>query len=299
LLGLTPDELAKTDIAAMNLACAEGLPGFESVDPRAVLATIDEWAFLVKRETDRNFYKFLQNPPDFENSEGYFRMMTLVTVLQLDCGVQYDPDRVLQPNFADSRSVFVHGLTSGTKSGTCISMPVLYVAVGRRLGYPLKLVTTKAHAYAKWESPAESFNIECTSRGLLTPPDDHYREWPFKITEEEVAFGNFLKPLSPQQELALFFVTRGHSLADLERLSEAQEAYSTAHRLDPDCKINLGFLAEAVSKEMAKIRAGSAQRSRPTSPEAWIPRQPSQPGGFQPRIPQSPTPTLPPPGRPR
>ncbi len=299
LLTMTPDELAKIDIAAMNIACADGLPGFEGVDPKAVLATIDGWAARVKQETDRHIYKFHQNPSEYENSEAFFRMMMLVTVLQLECGVQYDQDKVLRPDFTDSRSVFIHGLTGGAKSGTCISMPVLNVAVGRRLGYPLKLVTTIAHVYAKWESATESFNIECTSRGLLTPPDDHFREWPFKITDAEVEFGNYLKPLSPSQELALFFVTRGHALYDLGRLSEAQEAYSTAHRLDPTCRLNLGFLAEAVGKEMAKNRPPTVQRPRSLPPEAWIPQRPPQPGGPQPRIPPSPVPTPPTPGPPR
>ena len=32
--------------------------------------------------------------------------------------------------------------TLNHRSGTCSSMPVLYIAIGRRLGYPLKLVTT-------------------------------------------------------------------------------------------------------------------------------------------------------------
>lgn len=55
----------------------------------------------------------------------------------------------------------------------------------------------------------------------------------------------------------MFFVTRGHALNDLGRLSEAQEAYSTAHRLDPAYRLNLGFLAEAVGQEMAKNRPPS------------------------------------------
>jgi hypothetical protein len=47
--------------------------------------------------------------------------------------------------------LFLHGLTQG-RGGTCLSMPVAYVAVGRRLGYPLKLVTAKGHLFARWES---------------------------------------------------------------------------------------------------------------------------------------------------
>ena len=33
------------------------------------------------------------------------------------------------------------------------------MAVGRRLGYPLKLVTTKGHLFVRWEGAGERFNI--------------------------------------------------------------------------------------------------------------------------------------------
>ncbi len=33
--------------------------------------------------------------------------------------------------------------------GTCVSMPVLYTAVARRLGYPVKLVLAKGHAFCR------------------------------------------------------------------------------------------------------------------------------------------------------
>ena len=51
--------------------------------------------------------------------------------------------------FADARDVFLHGLTGPERRGTCSSLPVLHVAVGRRLGYPLKLVTTKGHQFVE------------------------------------------------------------------------------------------------------------------------------------------------------
>ena len=77
---------------------------------------------------------------------------------------------------ADSRDLFLHGLlrpalnpqpsTLNLPRGTCSSMPVLYIAIGRRLGYPLKIVTTKAHLFIRWESAAERFDLEGTGRGM-------------------------------------------------------------------------------------------------------------------------------------
>jgi hypothetical protein len=78
-------------------------------------------------------------------------MLMMSVVLAEDFHVQYDP--VLQTNlaiastedrfFAFANPVFLTGLLGEERKGTCSSMPVLYVALGRRLGYPLYLVTTK------------------------------------------------------------------------------------------------------------------------------------------------------------
>jgi len=44
LLSMDPVALAKLDLAVVNLLCAKGLPGAESLDIPAVQAKLDEWA---------------------------------------------------------------------------------------------------------------------------------------------------------------------------------------------------------------------------------------------------------------
>jgi hypothetical protein len=145
-------------------------------------------------------------------------MMMLVTVLQQDLGIHYNPERMQMPLeplesetkfFADSQDVFIHGLLGEKRSGTCSSMPVLYVAIGRRLGYPLKLVTTKAHLFVRWDEGDKSFNIEGTSMGFQCYPDDEYRRWPVPISSDEEKTEVCLKCLTPVQEFAVFASTRG------------------------------------------------------------------------------------------
>jgi hypothetical protein len=48
LLALPPDQLENVDIARIDLLCAEGLPGAESLDVEQCLRTLDEWARYVK-----------------------------------------------------------------------------------------------------------------------------------------------------------------------------------------------------------------------------------------------------------
>ena len=262
LVAVPQAELGRLDVAAVNLLCAEGLPGVEHVSIPEAIATLDQWAGHVASETDRYLYKFRQNPAEYNNSEAYFRILTMVTVLQQDFHVRYNPERIQAPDFRDSRDLFLHGLLSPTLNsqpstlnlprGTCVSMPVLYVAIGRRLGYPLKLVTTKAHLFARWESPDGKgrFNIEATNQGLNCFPDEYYRTWPVPVSDEEVKRGTYLKSLTPAEELAVFLSARGHCLEAAGRLPEAELAHAQAHALAPAWPVYLAFLASAVKKEL-------------------------------------------------
>jgi hypothetical protein len=194
LLALPVADLQPVDVARMNLLCAQGLPGSEDLDLNHSLAVLDEMAARVRSETERHFYRFQRSPAEFENSEGFFRMILLAVVLDEDFGVHYAPGkrgtaaeaRIADGFFADAHDVFLHGLTGPRHSGTCSSLPVLQVAVGRRLGYPLKLVTTKGHLFVRWEDARERFNIEAAGEGVNRFSDDYYRHWPLEVTEEDI-----------------------------------------------------------------------------------------------------------------
>jgi hypothetical protein len=41
--GLPDEELARQDVAAVNLACAVGLPGSEDLDAKKSLACLEQW----------------------------------------------------------------------------------------------------------------------------------------------------------------------------------------------------------------------------------------------------------------
>jgi len=227
LLSVGADGLVGMDIAEMNLLCAAGLPGAEEIEIDKLLAKLDGWAERVTAETDRNMHRFRENPGEYKNSEAYFRAMMLVTVLQQDLGVRYNPARSRDIDFRRPEDLFIHGMIASDNGGTCVSMPVLYAAVGRRAGYPLKLVRAKAHVFVRWDSPdGERFNIEATNEGMNSFDDEYYKTWPQKMTPKEIAGGVYLKRLGASGELALFLATRGHCLLDNGRISEAQIAYA-------------------------------------------------------------------------
>lgn len=256
LLMLEPAQFDRAEIGLADVLCAEGLPGAEAVSLTDMLQAFETWASRVSSQTERNLYRYRANPKEFENSEAYFRMLIMAAVVYDDFRVRYNPERISMPTetesgdhfFADPQDIFLHGLLGSRRMGTCSSMPVLYIALGRRLGYPLKLVATKSHLFIRWESDTERFNVECTGRGMNRYDDAHFKQWPFPVTDDEIKADGYLKSMTPAEELAVFLSLRGHCLKANGRLPEAITAYAQAARLAPHSRAYRLLLADAQSK---------------------------------------------------
>jgi hypothetical protein len=271
LLHLPPASLSNLSICELNLLCASGLSAGNEPCIKQCLATIDSWAQHVRSETERHLYRYERNPVEFENSPGYFRMLMLAVVMAEDYGVHYDPARMRGPEtaqmddrfFADPAKVFLRGLLGPERVGTCSSLPILYVAVGRQLGYPLKLVPTRGHLFVRWEGAGERFNVEATSRGSNRFDDDHYRYWPFEITPAEEKTEGYLQSLTPAGELSAFLSIRGMCLREVGRLPEAVESFAAAARLSPQCHSYQALLAD-----LQTTPARQTQRTASLSPNS-------------------------------
>ena len=172
-------------------------------------------------------------------------MLCLVTVLQRYLGVRYYlPFNEGEYDGTDSRNLFIHGLLSG-HGGTCVTMPILYVAVGRRLGYPLKIAHAKEHSFVRWEEPGgERFNIEATSGGSA-PTTMPIITSPGPLTDEDIATGFYLRSLTPREELADFLANRGTCLTEHLLTYPALEALYFANPLCPDAPTHRGQWATA------------------------------------------------------
>lgn len=241
--------LGKVSIAVLNLICAGGLPHSENIDIERYFDWMEEAAHVADFNVRRHLYRFNASPRTYHISLGYFCCYHLLQTLQEEFGVRYNPARVRDPkfqdpkchdpDFSDSRDLFIHGIIDGP-GGTCSSMPVLYTAVGRILGSPLKLVETRGHLFFRWDDPKgtrfgypDVFNVEGTGEGIGSDSDDHYRKWPEPWTETDIAAGYYLKSLSPAEELAGFLATRAECLTCNHRIEEAHQAYTWASALVP------------------------------------------------------------------
>jgi hypothetical protein len=234
LLTWPESELARLDIAAMNLAAADGLPGADRIDWERCLTTLDRWADSCQRFTARVMPQHNAGRGDYPESEPRFRIQAMVTHLQRDLGVRYHPDRIADDSVHQPEDKFVSGIIQG-EGGTCANLPVMYAAVGRRMGYPIKLARAWAHLYCRWdEGPGgDNFNIEASGHGASFVPDDHYRTGRYALSPATEQEWGLLKSLTPREELRGFLSQRGHVWMQLKNYREAAVAFAWAQELDP------------------------------------------------------------------
>jgi hypothetical protein len=282
VLSLAPEQVADYDIAELNLLCGAGLDGNEKADLNQCRKALDDLVRMVKAETDRNWQRFQRNPTEYQNSEAYYRMGMVITVIRQDFKAKYNPKLITDPSkrtenevfYKDASNVFLQGLLTGDKMGTCASMPVLYVAVGRRLGYPVHLVSTKGHLFCRWENDKERMNFEGTGEGVRTDPDEKYHKFPFSLTQQEIENSTYLKNLTRAQELAIFLDTRAACLVASQRNPEALIALAQAVRLAQ--KDGLSGLIESMAfgetipSHVFKLREGAKHQAAPKSPSAEV-----------------------------
>jgi hypothetical protein len=102
-------------------------------------------------------------------------------------------------------------------------MPLLYVAVGRRLGYPVSLAASSEHLYVRCEdSDGGHLNIEATAvTHFKTPPDEYYRAMVTSPNADaEIAQAGWLRPLSNAEILGYSLLSRVACLKSLGRFDE-------------------------------------------------------------------------------
>jgi hypothetical protein len=90
-------------------------------------------------------------------------------------------------------------------------------------------------------------------------------KWPMPITEAEVKAGQYMKSLSPGEELAVFLSARGHCLEDNGHKAEACVCYAQALARRPDSPDYHSFLVAALGvRQMSDFYS-------------MLPRQPTEP----------------------
>lgn len=232
LIALPEAEFEALDVIELNLAIARQIPECRNLDVAKYRSAVDDWARWVKHEVDRHAYQFERNPAEYKNSRGYFNALMMRTVIDQDFGVTYTRE---QFSFNQPLDLFVHGVID-QRRGTCISLPVLQIAIGQRLGWPIRPVAVPGHTFCRWDDrrTGERFNIEAATRkGFIDHDDEYYRHWPFEIDPRWEREHNVLNSLTMRQYASVMVSALGAYYTALSDLPAAirWDAYSSW--LDP------------------------------------------------------------------
>ena len=109
--------------------------------------------------------------------------------------------------YDDPDNVFLSGLLR-TRRGSCVSMPLIYLVIGQRLGMPVHLVTAGKHYFIRWAEPGYRMNIEPTivEKASVTPDDSVYLEIE-GMTRDQLS-GNQMRNLTSKEVVGELFYTR-------------------------------------------------------------------------------------------
>lgn len=118
-----------------------------------------------------------------------------------------------------------------TRKGNCVSMPILFVVVGQRLGLNLTLAVAPAHFYVIYRDPlGAQINLETTSGA--NPARDVWIRQQNPMTDEAIANGIYMRALSKKEVVANMSLTlaeyysRQHQYEQVMRISDLVLEYS-------------------------------------------------------------------------
>jgi hypothetical protein len=265
LVNLDFAKLGYSNLSRINFVCALDIPRVEasaatnsgalspaiSAEPTvpASLKKLEQLTQRVRVETVAAWPEFLREPQRYAGSEAFFRLTILDRVLCSDGASMRIPDSSSWPdpipnpylqranpiergriNYRRPDSLFMSSIVNAERSGTVANLPFLYAAVGRGLGYPLRLALAKGHVFVRWEGGKDSIDVEPAAQELRLTNDSYYERWPVQLQPDEIATGGYLRSLKPAEEAALCLLLRSACLEALGHKEEAARARSVARR---------------------------------------------------------------------
>ena len=146
---------------------------------------------------------------------------------------------VLHPH--DPNDLFLHSVMD-RREGYCLSLSILYLAIGERLGLDLYGVVVPGHFFVRYERGRVRFNIETTSRGA-SPPDEHYIKTFHVPDDNRNSNSSYMKNLTKRQTIGCFFNNLGTVYLEAGDTNTALVALERAVTINPtlsESRSNLG-----------------------------------------------------------
>lgn len=295
LLALPDDELERVDLVELNLAVAQEIPGAGPFDLVKHQRVVDRWAEEIAEHLARVEPVFYRESDRWNDDIHLFRLGQMAWYMHHRVRIQYIPElkNDKQPVYGDPKELLLHGLTD-EKLGTCGNMATLYVAIGRRFGWPVSLACVDSHSVCRFDNGEVVHNVEAThpNGALYMPSDTEYATMLDSPTAIEQ--GSDLRSLSARETLALFIGLRARYFKDTGQSELADQSYALARALFPRYRaiyaaamweaVKTGdrlfdhrepahpyYLGLSINSEWSPRRTGRGQYRIPTHPETSTP----------------------------
>ncbi len=128
----------------------------------------------------------------------------------------------------NSEEIFLHGLLD-SKRGYCMTLSLLHLILGERLGLPLYGVALPNHFFVRYESGSKRINIETTQSGVSLP-DTYYRD-SFNVPSSR-ANEFFMRNLSERESLGAYFSNVGMTYYKQKKPEKAVEYLNLAVKVN-------------------------------------------------------------------
>jgi hypothetical protein len=228
LAALDDAQLAKIDPIVMNLVVARGIPGLERLDIGKYTRMVDALAAKLD-EANRRAERYSKDDATYRVSREFWMAGGMAVALAgPSFGIRYTTEPL---DASRPEQQFVHGVLD-RKMGTCATMPVLYMAIGHRLGWPIRAVVSGDHMWARWDDGkkgGQRFNLEATSAtssggmgSFNSLSDEEYAEG-LQTPAIAIRSGSDFTSLTPRQTLGVFLQGRAAYWATRDEFGRAEQ----------------------------------------------------------------------------
>ncbi|WP_182552838.1 transglutaminase family protein [Phyllobacterium myrsinacearum] len=186
-----------------------------SVDENAVLAELDQMRVIIDR---------MLGTLSPEKAATSMEKMKALRAFIYEPG-KWNDNKPFQYNMADPYGLeFKTRLLSNylaTRKGNCISMPMLFLILGERLGLDVTLSTAPLHVFVKYTDDATgtTYNLETTSGAGATREMWYQKKAP--MTEQAIANGVYMKKLSRKQTISVMATLVMEDMLETKRYEDA------------------------------------------------------------------------------
>lgn len=236
MVALTDDDLSAVDPVVMNIVVAKGIPSLANLDVGRYIALADQWAGNLRRRMPMLEENFHKQPGKWNNDLAIFRLGLVCQFLDVAIGIGYREEFVnlKEHLYTNPSDLFLNGVMD-TRRGTCASMAILNVVIGRRVGLPVFLATAASHFLCRYEDGAAVYNIESTDtgNGTFSAADDTLQMSYMNVPVIAQKCGSDFKSATPREMLGLFVGLRARHLDDIACVAEAEQDYLLARYLFP------------------------------------------------------------------